>query len=258
MLYKRRPPHKRLFGAPRRRRGPGPRRLSPDRKAIGPRYTLQYRVLCDNRPVTPFDLVFLVSFVGVLVAGTRIAWRLARGRTGDAKRSAMRLTAFLGLYGIVLVAFSLATPQQRMAIGETQCFDDWCIAVVSVARQPEIGNVSAKGVFWIVATKVSSRARNRQRETGAFAYLTDRRGRRFDASTEGQVALERAGIAGSPLTAFVEPGGVFESRLAFDVPRDATDLAFVKASGWFPVAFIIGDPGSFLHRRTVVTLPAPR
>ncbi len=184
---------------------------------------------------------------------------VSRGRPSDAKRSAARLAAFLGLYGAVLVAVSLATPQKRLPIGEPQCFDEWCIAIVGVARQPELGNVPAKGVFWVVTAKVSSRARGRrQRERAAFAYLTDGRGRRFDASPEGQAALERGGIAGSPLTAFVEPGGAFESRLAFDVPRDATNLAFVKASGWFPVAFVIGDPSSLLHRRTVVALGAPR
>ncbi|HEX7681796.1 MAG TPA: hypothetical protein VF713_26995, partial [Thermoanaerobaculia bacterium] len=68
----------------------------------------------------------------------------------------------------------------------------------------------------------------------------------------GQTALTKAGLAGEPLTSFVAPGASFQSRLAFDVPPDAHHLGLVKAShGWFPVRFIIGDPGSWLHRPTI-------
>jgi hypothetical protein len=58
-----------------------------------------------------------------------------------------------------------------------------------------------------------------------------------------------------PPTSFVDPGGAFESRLAFDVPQDATGVGFVKTShGWFPRLLIIGEPGSFLHSPTIIPL----
>jgi len=201
------------------------------------------------------DLAFILSFLGVLLAVSRIVWRLARGRLTDAKRLGGRLAGFLALYFAVLLAVSIATPGKHVPIGESQCFDEWCIAVVGVEKPAAVGSVRPKGVFWIVNARVSNRGRGRRhRETGAFAYLLDRDGHRFGPSPEGQAALAREGTAGSPLTAFVDPGGSFSSRMVFDVPPSARDLAFVKSSGWFPVAFIIGDPGSLLHRRTVVDL----
>jgi len=201
------------------------------------------------------DLVFILSFLGMVVAVSRIVWRLARGRLTDAKRSAARLAGFLALYFAVLLAVSMTTPGKRVPVGESQCFDEWCIAVVGVEKPASIGGVRPNGVFWIVNARVSNRGRGRgQRETGAFAYLLDRDGHRFDPSPEGQAALARQGTGGSRLTAFVDPGGSFSSRIVFDVPPSARDLAFVKSTGWFPVAFIIGDPGSLLHRRTVVDL----
>jgi len=85
-------------------------------------------------------------------------------------------------------------------------------------------------------------------------YLTDSQGRRFDISPMGQNALQQTGLAGKPMTSFVDPGGSFDSRLAYDVPQNATDVGFVKAGcGWLPNP-IIGDSGSFLHRPTTVRL----
>jgi len=201
------------------------------------------------------DLIFILCFLGTIVACGRIVWKLAHGRAADAKRSAAWLTVFLALYFAVLVMVSLVTPAKVVPIGEPQCFDEWCIAVLGVEKPAAIGGVRAKGVFWIVTVGVSNRGGGRrQRETGAFAYLVDGYGHRFDPSPEGQAAVKREGAAGPPLTAFVEPGSSFASRLVFDIPSSVRELAFVKATGWFPVAFIIGDPGSLLHRRTIVHL----
>jgi hypothetical protein len=88
-----------------------------------------------------------------------------------------------------------------------------------------------------------------------YSYLIDSEGRRFDVSPIGQEALERSGLAGAPPTSFVDPGGAFESRLAFDVPADALDVGYVKTSrGWFPRLLIIGEPASVLHRPTIIKL----
>ena len=72
---------------------------------------------------------------------------------------------------------SLTTPGKHVPIGESQCFDEWCIAVVGVEKPAAIGGVRPNGVFWIVNARVSNRGRGRrQRETGAFVYLVDRDG----------------------------------------------------------------------------------
>ena len=206
--------------------------------------------------MTPSDLLFILSFLITVVAILRAGYRLLRQRVAAAKQTATRLAVFIAMYAVTLVVVSLATPQQRLRVGDLRCFDEWCITVVNTSRQPRVGDVAANGIFYVVTVRVSSRSRGRrQREVDVSTYLADSLGRRFDVSPSGQGALERTGLAGPPVTSFVDPGGSFESRLAYDVPIDATDVGFVKTSqGWFPFRLIIGDSSSFLHRPTIVLL----
>src|SRR5580704_8574124 len=208
--------------------------------------------------MTPFDLLFIISFLVTVIATVRAGYLLLRKRVAAAKQTGTRLAVFLTIYGVTLVGVSLASPQKKLRVGEVRCFDEWCITVASASRQPSIGDVRANGIFYVVTVRVSSRSRGRrQREGDVCTYLTDSRSRRFDVSPMGQNALQRAGVAGEPVTSFVNPGGSFDSRLAFDVPQDATDVGFLKKGcGWLPNP-IIGDPGSFLHRPTTVRLGSP-
>jgi hypothetical protein len=210
--------------------------------------------------MTLFDLLFILSFLIVGVAFGRACYLLLRKRMSAARHTATRLSVFIAIYAVTLVVVSLVTPQKKLRLGEVRCFDEWCITVVSASRQPSIGNVSANGIFYVVTVRVSSRSRGRrQREVDVHTYLTDSRGGRFEVSPSGQEALRRAGLAGPSVTSFVDPGESIESRLAYDVPKDTPDLAFVKTSyGWFPVRLIIGESSSFLHRPTVVQLETPR
>ncbi len=87
-----------------------------------------------------FDLVFLVSFFGVLATLGRLCYLLVRGRRQGTRSTARGLLAFVGLYAMVLVTVSLASPQKVLPVGEPQCFDDWCITVEAVSRQQRIGD----------------------------------------------------------------------------------------------------------------------
>ncbi len=203
-----------------------------------------------------FDLLFLASMVTAILGVGRAAYLLLRRRWRAAVRSLTRLGLFIALYLFVLLGFSLAEPEKRIPIGTPQCFDDWCITVEGASRQEAIGATRANGVFYVATVQISSRAEGRpQRETDVRVFLIDETGHRFDVSPSGQQALVRAGVAGAPLTSFVDPGGAFESRLAFDVPATVRNVGLVKTSwSWFPFRLIIGDSQSWLHRLTLVPL----
>ena len=205
--------------------------------------------------MSPFDLLAIVSVLAIVVALVRVGYLLIRTRAVAAGKTATRLAIFVATYAVTLIVVSLVSPAKVLEIGTLRCFDEWCITVTSASRQPSIGDVPAAGIFYVVTVRVSSRSRGRrQRESDVCPYLTDSQGRRFDVSPPGQQALQRTGLAGEPVTSFVDPGGSFDSRLAYDVPQDATDVGFVKTGcGWLPNP-IIGDSGSFLHRPTTVRL----
>jgi hypothetical protein len=206
--------------------------------------------------LTLFDLVFIAAFLGTAGSVVRALVQLPRGRLDAASRTATRLAVFLAIYALSLIVVSLFSPVEAVPLGAEQCFDDWAISVTGVERADRIGDTAAEGVFWIVSVRVSSHAlRRRQRETDVHVYLMDGQGRHHEVSARGQAALEQEGLAGPPLTSFLDPGASFQSKLAFDLPKGATNVAFVKRNqAWFPGLFIIGDPSSFLHRPTRVPL----
>ena len=203
-----------------------------------------------------FDLLFLVCFAALVITIGRIGYLLLRRRFAAARKTLALLLGCVAAYLLVLIGVSLAEPRKEIPIGEQRCFDDWCITVDTATPQKTLGTTSANGTFEVVTLTVSSRAqRSPQRETDVDIYLLDDQNRRIDVSPSGQQALAQAGLAGDPVTAFVAPGGSFQSRLAFDIPPDVHHLALVKAShGWFPVRLIIGDPQSWLHRPAVTPL----
>lgn len=203
-----------------------------------------------------FDLMFLVCFAAATITAGRIAYLAIRGRFQAAGRVVIRLMVCVAVYMLVLIGFSLFEPQREVPIGTPRCFDDWCLTVEQSARHATIGTTTAAGTFCVVTLRVSSRAKRiTQREPDVYLYLTDESGRRIEISPAGHQALAQVGLAGESVSSFVGPGASFESRVAFDVPPDARHLGFVKAShGWFPVRMIIGDPGSWLHRPTIVPL----
>jgi hypothetical protein len=206
--------------------------------------------------VSLFDLLFLFCFAAAVITAVRIGYLAIRRRFRAGGRVFVRLTVCVAVYMLVLLGFSLFEPLREVPIGTPRCFDDWCITVEQATRQATIGTTRAAGTFCVLTLRVSSRAKRiTQREPDVYLYLTDESERRIEISPAGQQALAKAGLAGESVSSFVAPGESFESRVAFDVPDNARHLAFVKAShAWFPVRLIIGEPGSWLHRPTIVPL----
>ena len=126
-------------------------------------------------------------------------------------------------------------------------------------RQSQIGEtpaaVNAQGSFCVVTIRVSSAARGKsQRAKDAAVYLIDSARHRYDPSPEGQRALDATGAGGQELTTTMPPGGSFVRTVVFDVPRDTAGLGLVVTHGSFPGVLIVGDPQSFLHAPTVISL----
>jgi hypothetical protein len=208
--------------------------------------------------MTIFDLVLLFSVSAVLLALVGVMVALVTRRWSLLKQLALALAVYVSLYAFLLVAVSLLSPQQVLAMHQLRCFDDWCASVERVELQPTVGAVQANGTFVLVTVQVTSKAKRiSQRALDAGVYLLDKGGKRYDLSGEGQQALEAAGRAGQPLNSFVEAGGSFTFTGVFDLPSGTTPPGLVITHGAFPGAIIIGDAQSFLHKPTIVRLTSP-
>ena len=101
-----------------------------------------------------FEPLFLLL---VLVTGFTLVTALAflvRGKFARAVRIGRRLAVGAAIYFAIVIAVSLVTPRREFRVGDTQCFDDWCIAVVEAHRAE-----SPPATSYDVMLRLSNRAR---------------------------------------------------------------------------------------------------
>lgn len=207
--------------------------------------------------MTLFDLLFLVSAVGCAIAVISAIGALAVRQWALARAISLGLGCYLLLYALGVVGVSALSPQRVIPPGQTQCFDDWCIALAHAAQSPTLHvgaqTITAHGRFLVVTLRATSTAKRvSQREQIAQVYLVDAAGRRYDISAVGQSALDAAGLSGAALDSSIGPGEAFTHTVVFDTPADATGFSIVVAHPAFPGIVVIGDEQSFYHRPTLM------
>jgi len=192
--------------------------------------------------VTLFDLVFIVVVLTTLVSLGSTAVSALRGRREHALRRLRRLALGLAAYMVVVTLVSLLADRRVLGLGEEQCSDDWCVAVVSAMVEP-----SGPDTRLEVGFRLSSHALGvSQRERFVVAYVLDSEGHRFDADPAP---------ADVPFDTLLAPGGSVGASRNFLVPSEAHDLGVVVAREGdyaFPRCCIIGQ-GPF-HKYPIVPL----
>lgn len=185
----------------------------------------------------PADLVFVAGLGGLFAATARALW-LVRCRRGRAVRRLMARTgAAVAAYVAIVAVVSLSTPQQWIAVGEEQRFDDWSLTVTSVSRVDR---------GYRLGVRVANHGRGRpQRATDANVLLVAVDGRSFAPIEGGHQSLRRV----------LQPGEAHDTELQYgdlgDTPLRGADVIH----GAWPQWFIIGDRGSLFHKRPLVRLP---
>jgi hypothetical protein len=194
--------------------------------------------------VTIYDLLFALFFLGGAVSLIVAGIAALRGRRPHARAILRRLGIATALYFGALILVSALSPQRRIAVGEEQCSDDWCIAVRSVRR-----DTVRTGIHYVVAFRLSSHARRvAQRERFVGVYLLDRHGKRYGPVAEPGVV---------PFDTLLAPEQAIVAERRFIVPVSAEPMDLVVAregAGWFPGCCIIGNQGSLFHRLPVTPL----
>ena len=159
-------------------------------------------------------------------------------RFGSARRLAVGAT----IYFAIVIAVSLVTPRREFRVGDTQCFDDWCIAVVEAHRAE-----SPPATSYDVTLRLSNRARRvPMGEKGTVVYLTDAQARRYDPVPDEAMV---------PFDTQLQPGTSVIARRRFDVARDARDVGLVYThEGGFPIGWLIVGEGGWFSQPPIVRL----
>jgi hypothetical protein len=194
--------------------------------------------------VTLFDLLFIAVFLSTILTLLAAISSAARGRRKQALHILKTLCIGLALYMGAVVLTSIVLPRRVLNVGDPVCYDDWCISVEDVSKQP------ARESSYAITLRLSSRARRRsQREIGIVVYLTNDRGQRFDPISENAVI---------PFNVMLQPQESVTTTRVFEVPADAhiAGLVITHEGSAVPISwFIIGYPAWF-RKPAMVRLPS--
>jgi len=217
-------------------------------------------------------LGFLAA-VGGLACGTLVLallWLLRKPEW--ARRLSLLMATGAGAYALLLLAFSLFTPEKTLALHEEKHFCEIdchsAYSVESVAASRKLGSGpqqrTAQGLFYVVTlrarfdeTTISShRGNGPLRPNSRYAYVIDDAGNRCWPSLEGLAALESAQGHRAPelLQMFRYPGDSYATTLVFDLPATVRNPRLLLANGDLETMLMIGHENSLLHKKTYFRL----
>lgn len=188
------------------------------------------------------DLVFILLFltaVGTLLTAGVFASLKQFGRS---RRILRRLLVGAAVYMLVVIAVSLVLPRRMLNSGDSQCFDDWCVAIAGSKRSE-----TAKSVEYRVGLRLFSRARRiAQRENHLAVYLTDKSGRRFDPVSDK---------SDLPFDVLLQPEESVVLSRRFILPPDAADVnAVITHEGGFPIGWFIMGYDTWFRKPPLIRL----
>jgi hypothetical protein len=191
--------------------------------------------------MTVFDLLFLLFAVGSLIALISCAI-LACTDGASAWRNLRIYGRILTVYVAVCVISAALIPRRILALGQPECFDDWCIQIDSVTKLS-----SAVPLRYQASARIFSTAKRvSQREKGIALYMegTDRRryAARMDSATQ-------------PFDLPLNPGESVAVSRVFQPPDGTTPAGIVVTHERFPIDwFVIGEGASLFHKEPLVEL----
>jgi hypothetical protein len=182
----------------------------------------------------------IAAFLVVVAMASLLVLALVRVVYGEYRRAVktlLALCAFSGIYIIAVMTVSLMTPRKIVTVGQSYCYDIWCIGIEKVTAVPQ-----GEKVLYTTDVRIFSDANRVQTSAkGASIFLVDDRGRRFPM-IEGQYDM------------VLDPRQSVHTSLKFLAPADARQLFLTGDSGnWSLVPSLgLGNDASLLHKRTLL------
>jgi hypothetical protein len=180
----------------------------------------------------------LFEFLVILVLGIVAFMMVAR-----VPRAGRIFAGIAGTYLAAVLLASLLTPRTIVSIGDSYCWDLWCLGIQKIDIAPQ-----GQMVLYTAEVSLSTDSTNVQTlraDAGGkqFFYVTDELGRRFP--------IQSASLPVADIT--VQPGESVKSSLTFVAPANARSLYLtgdVAAPPW--VALYFGSDLNPFHRRTLL------
>jgi hypothetical protein len=186
-----------------------------------------------------FDLLFLALIVATSLTLCAAAGFAVARRGQQSLRLLRRLGFGAAVYFAVIIAVSLIAPRRTFNLGDTQCFDDWCIAATSASHT---------GSSYLVGLRISSRARRvSQRERDLLIRLVDH---------DGQTYAPISQPSDADISSLLAPGASLDFTRTFSVPATVRDPHLVISHGGFPIGWFIIGYDSWFRKPPLIHLHA--
>lgn len=197
-------------------------------------------------------LIFILTFLFFVFSIVTTIYFLFQGQRNQAKRGIVILFGGLLCYGVVLFGFSLTSKNKYLPLNQDKCFDDWCASVVRITKESS----DTDNTYW-VTLKISNQARGRdQKPDHPAVYVVDDRNNKYLQSETKKLEYEKQHGQQRSITSKIEAQSSYETTIAFVLPKERKGYVVITEGG-FPTPLIIGDEGSFLHKKSMTPLAAP-
>jgi hypothetical protein len=156
-------------------------------------------------------------------------------------RAGRVFAGIVGGYIGTVVLMSLLTPRTIVSIGDSYCWDLWCLGIQNVNTTPQGQNIlyTAEVSLFSDTSTIQLEVTD---EPKRFFYVTDEQGRRFPI-----LAI----VGGANVT--VKPGESVKSSFTFLAPANARSLYLTDDLKWPPwVSLYFGSDLNPFHRRTLL------
>ena len=127
--------------------------------------------------------------------------------------------------------------QKTGKIGETISDGDLGFTASAIKSATSIGDSytkkTASGIFYIINVKIQNNSKSTKTINASDFSMIDSQGRKYEYSTEGQMAMTFSQGGTDLFLKQVQPSLSITGSIVFDVPKDATGLKLVAQGGLF-------------------------
>ena len=188
---------------------------------------------------------FLLFSAGAFVGLPTLLFALNDRKLRETTRAGWVCAGILIPYMTALVTVALLTPRTIVSIGDTYCWDSWCLGIQQVNAARLGGNILYTAEVRIVS-KHSKASRVPVEQAKVYFDVLDERGRSFPL-------VQNASFVDADVT--LNHGESVKSSLTFLAPADARELYLLGHDGGPPWVYLaIGSDLAPFHRRALLRI----
>jgi len=191
-------------------------------------------------------LLWAAAVLGLLLlAGLRLLQRKTM------RSSLMLLVIVTAAYPAGLVASGLLSMERDLPLGSVQCFDDWCIQVLSVEPTSGLASSTSDARTIVASLRLSNQARRASFSPDhPQVELITGAGNSYAPSASGLSALVQVRGPQPALDTRLDAGQAVDTAVVFEIPAAERPAKMLVTEGTGPPIF--GDQTSPLHAKTYV------